>query len=145
MDNSVNPRQRNFVVGLIIIGLMIVGFFGLRTVRAFRQFHGHRPPPPFATEHVETDVSLIRDWMTIPFISRLYHVPPSVLFEALKIPEQKNKEKSLKQLNEEYYPKENGILLEKIKAVISANQPQQIQGNPDTPVVPTAPTVPARP
>jgi len=145
MDKSVNPRQRNFVVGLIIIGLMIIGFFGLRTARAFRQFHGHRPPPPFATEHVETDVSLIRDWMTIPYISRMYHVPPPVLFEALKIPEQGNKEKNLKQLNEEYYPQDHGVVLEKIKAAISADQPQQIQGNPDTTIVSATPTIPARP
>src|ERR1044071_2787427 len=127
MDKSVNPRQRNFVAGLIIIGLMIIGFFGLRTARAFRQFHGHRPPPPFEGEHIETDVSLIRDWMTIPFISRMYHVPPPVLFEALQIPEQGNKEKSLKQLNEQYFPQEAGVVLEKVKAAISANQPQQIQ------------------
>ena len=71
MNNQANPRQRNFFVGLIIIGLIIIGFFGLRTARAFRQFHGHRPPPPFKGEHIETDVSLIRDWMTIPFIARM--------------------------------------------------------------------------
>jgi hypothetical protein len=142
--DTLNPKQRNFVVGLIIIGLMIIGFFGLRTARAFRQFHGHRPPP-FDGEHVETDVSLIRDWMTVPFISRMYRVPPSILFEALKISEQGNKGKSLKQLNEEYYPQDEGIALEKVKAAISANQPQQIQGNPDTPVVPLTPTLPGSP
>jgi hypothetical protein len=139
MDNRTNLRQRNFVVGLIIIGLMIIGIFGLRTARAFRQFHGHRPPPPFASEHVETDVSLIREWMTVPFISRMYHVPPPVLFEALGIPEQGNKEKSLKQLNEKYYPQETGIVLEKIKTAILANQPQQIQTNPNTPTIPPGP------
>jgi len=145
MANQINSRQRNFVVGLIIIGLMIVGIFGLRTLRAFRQFHGHRPPPPFATEHVETDVSLIRDWMTVPFISRMYYVPPPVLFDALEIPEQGNKEKSLKQLNEEYYPQENGAVLEKIKATVSANQTQQIQTNPDTPIVPATAPIPNSP
>jgi hypothetical protein len=142
--DTLNPKQRNFVIGLIIIGLMIVGFFGLRTARAFRQFHGHRPPP-FDGEHVETDASLIRDWMTVPFISRMYRVPPPILFESLKIPEQGNKEKSLKQLNEEYYPQDEGIILEKIKATISANQPQQIQGNPDTPVVSSTPTLTGSP
>ena len=145
MDNSINPKQRNFVIGLIIIGLMIVGFFGLRTARAFRQFHGHRPPPPFATEHIETDVNLIRDWMTIPFISRMYHVPPPLLFDALKIPEQGNKEKSLKQLNEEYYPQDDGVVLESIKATVSANQPQQIQTSPDTPIVPPTAAIPNSP
>lgn len=138
MDNSINPRQRNFVIGLIIIGLMIIGIFGLRTLRAFRQFHGHRPPPPFS-EHVETDVELIRDWMTVPFISRMYHVPERLLFDALEIPEHGNKEKSLKQLNEEYYPQAQGVVLEKIKTTILANQPQQIQTNPDTPAVPKGP------
>jgi hypothetical protein len=137
--DTLNPKQRNFVIGLIIIGLMIVGFFGLRTARAFRQFHGHRPPPPFATEHLETDVNLIRDWMTVPFISRMYHVPPAVLFDALEIPEHGNKEKSLKQLNEEYYPQANGIVLEKIKATVLANQPQQIQENPSTLTIPDSP------
>jgi hypothetical protein len=121
MDNSMNPRQRNFVVGLmIILGLMIIIFFGLRTARAFRQFHGHRPPPPFATKPVETDVDLIRDWMTIPFISQMYHIRPHVLFEALGIPEQGNREKSLKQLNQDYFPEGESLVMEKVKAAVLA-------------------------
>lgn len=123
MDNSTNPKQRDVVVGLIIIGLLIIIFFGLRTARAFRQFHGHRPPPPFATESVETDPDLIRDWMTIPFISKMYHVRPDILFKALGIPEQENREKSLKQLNEEYFPEAHGVVLEKIKAAVLAALP----------------------
>ena len=136
MKTPVNPKQRNFVTGLIIIGLIIIIFFGLRTVRAIKEFRGHRPPPPFATEHIETDVSLIRDWMTIPFISKMYHVRPHTLFEALEIPEHENREKSLKQLNEEYYSQMEGLVLEKVKATILANQPPQIPTNAATPVVP---------
>ena len=141
MNNKINLRQRNFVVGLIIIGLMIIGFFGLRTARAFRQFHGHRPPP-FEGEHIETDVELIRDWMTVPFIARMYHVPERLLFDALELSEHGNKEKSLKQLNEEYFPQSAGTVLEKIKATVLANEPQQIQASPGTPIAPTAPTPP---
>jgi hypothetical protein len=140
MDNSTNPRQRNFVVGLITIGLMIIVFFGLRTARAFRQFQGHRPPPPFTTKTAETDVDLIRDWMTIPFISNMYHVRPHILFEALDIPEQGNREKSLKQLNEEYFPEGQGIVLEKVRvailAAIAERPPQPLPGSPNTPVLP---------
>lgn len=139
MDSPANPRQRNFVTGLIIIGLMFVVFFGMRTVSAFRQFREHRPPPPFATEPVETDVNLIRDWMTIPFISKMYHVKPHILFEALEIPEQGNRAKSLRQLNEEYYPQAEGIVIEKIKAAVEAaiaSRPEQIPVLPDTPIVP---------
>lgn len=133
MDESGNKKQRNFVNGLIIVGLIIIVFFGLRTVRAFREFHGHRPPPPFDPRPAETDVTLIRDWMTIPFISKMYHVQPHLLFEALAIPERENKEKSLKQLNDEYYPETEGVVLDKVKATVQTaltNQPQPVQVGP---------------
>lgn len=138
MDAPANPRQKNFVTGLIILGLIFVIFFGLRTARAFREFRDHRPPPPFDTEHIETDVNLIRDWMTIPFISKMYHVKPHLLFEALEIPEQENRDKSLRQLNEEYYPEAEGIVIEKVRVSVQAeiaNRPQP-QPVPDTPIVP---------
>ena len=121
-NNPLNPGQRNLVTGLIIIGVIIVIFFGLRTARAFRQFHGHRPPPPFAAEHIETDVELIRDWMTLPFISITYGLPPRLLYEALDIPPDRTGKKSLKQLNDEYFPGEPGIILEKVKTAILAYQ-----------------------
>lgn len=122
MDKQINPRQRNFVIGLIIIGLMIVGLFGLRTARAFKKFHGHRPPPPFAAQHIETDVELIRDWMTLPYISITYGLPPDLLYQTLNIPPDGTEKKSLRQLNHEYYPNESGTVLEKVKAAILSYQ-----------------------
>lgn len=123
MNNSLTPKQRNFFVGLMImIGLTIIVVFGLRTARAFRQFHGHRPHPPSAAEHIESDVELIRDWMTLPYISITYGLPPRLLYEALNIPPDRAKKKSLKQLNDEYFPEQPGIVLEKVKAAILAYQ-----------------------
>ena len=139
-------RLRPLIFVMILIGGLIVGIFGLRTLHAFREFRGHRPPPPPSAadaERIETDVELIREWMTIPFISKMYHVPPNVLFDALGIPANRNREKSIKRLNEEYFPRAEGIVLEKIKAALLAaltNQPQQIQENPQT-VVPATPTL----
>ena len=120
-----SSRQRALITSLIIIGIVVVGFFGLRTFHAFREFRGHRPPPPFAPDaaQVETDVELIRDWMTISYISRTYHVPSKILFDALGIPSRGNEEKSLAQLNEKYSPKTPGIIVEVVKATILANQP----------------------
>ena len=134
MNNTMNPRQRNFVVGLIVIGLMIIGFFGLRTVRAFRQFHGHRPPPPFNGEKMETDVDLIRDWMTLPYISITYRLPPNLLYETLKIRPRGNERKSIKQLNDEYFPEAPGTVLELVKTAIRAHQPPATVAPPDTAV-----------
>ena len=119
-------QQRMLTIGLIVIGILAVGFFGLRTFHAFREFRGHRPPPllaPADIQQVETDVDLIRDWMTIPYIAMTYHLHPRLLFDAAGINPKGNEEKSLAQLNEEYYPQDNGIVIEKIKAAVSANQP----------------------
>jgi hypothetical protein len=109
--------QRAVIISLIILGVVIVGLFGLRTFHAFREFRGHRPPPPRG-EHVETDVELIRDWMTIPYLSITYRLPPNLLYKTLEIPPKGNEHKSLKQLNEKYYPEAAGIVLEKVKAAI---------------------------
>ena len=146
-------RLRTLIFVLIFIGGLIVGFFGLRTLSAFREFGGHRPPPAPSVadaehEQIETDVNLIREWMTIPFISKMYHVPPNVLFDALGIPANKNREKSLKRLNREYFPQADGIVVEKIKAAVFAalaNQPQQMQGNPEIPTLPAKPTFTSTP
>ena len=129
-----NPKQRSLVTGLIVLGMIIAIFFGLRTARAFRQFHGP-PPPPFAAQP-ETDINLIRDWMTIPFISKMYHVRQHVLFDVLEIPEQGNRGKSLKQLNEEYYPQASGIVMEKVKAAVLAALPEPPPLTPLPPAVP---------
>ena len=120
----ITSRQRTLITILIVIGGVIVGFFGLRAFRALNQVREHRPPPPFAPEAapIETDVELIRDWMTISYISRTYDVPPKILFDALGIPSRGNEEKSLAQLNEKYSPKTPGIIVEVVKATILANQ-----------------------
>jgi hypothetical protein len=118
-----NPKQRSFITGLIIIGLIIAVIFGLRTARASRQFQEHRPAPPFADEPIETNVELVRDWMTIPFISKMYHVRAHILFEAVGIPERGNRAKSLGQLNEEYFPEAPGMVETRIKAALLENLP----------------------
>ena len=118
-------RQRVLIPLLILFGIVIVGFFGLRTFFALSNFSGHHPPPlpPADSGQIETDVDLIRDWMTVPYISRTYQVPTKLLFDALGIPSRGNEEKSLAQLNEEYSPQAPGIVLEVVKGAIRAYQP----------------------
>ncbi len=142
-------RQRAVVITMIGLGLIIVGFFGLRTLHAFREFRGHRPPPfaPNAeSAPVETDVELIRDWMTVPFIARMYHVPPPVIFEALGLPkDRKNEDKSLKQLNDEFFPDEPDHVITIVKSTVHANLPPPTAIPPTKEVPPTASVPPAAP
>jgi len=132
-----NSKQRILFIALSILGVMLILFFGLRVFHAFKKFDGHRPPP-FAKE-LETDVEDIEDWMTIPFISHSYGVPPEILFDALSIDPKETHKKSLKQLNDEFYPDEDGYVLTTVKATILANQP------PLPPTAPSAPNPPAAP
>lgn len=116
-------RQRALIMGLILFGIVIVSFFGLRTFSAFRKFRGHGPPPfpPAGAASAETDVELIRDWMTIGFLSQTYQMPPDLLYKALEIRPNGNEHKSLKQLNDEYFPEAPGYVLKKVKAEIRAH------------------------
>jgi hypothetical protein len=117
-------KQRFLIIGLIALGMAIAGFFGMRSFRALGEFRRHRPPafPPPAAEPAETNVELIRDWMTIGFLSHTYRTPPDLLYKALGIRPNGNERKSLKQLNDEYFPENPGFVLETVKAAIQASQ-----------------------
>jgi hypothetical protein len=125
-------KQRLAITALIVLGMLFVGFFGLRAVRAARHIREGRfgpgnPPPPAS----ETDVELIRDWMTIPYIAKTYGVPDRMLFKELRIPDEGNREKSLKELNDEYFSNQAGFVLDEVKKAITGHRP------------PTPPTAPA--
>jgi len=120
MSLNTPPKQRAMVIGFIILGILFTVFFGMRAFHSYKKFNGHRPPPP---GKVETDVELIRDWMTISFISETYRVPERIFYDALQIPPLGNHDKSLKDLNREYYPDTDGFVLETAKTTILAHQP----------------------
>ena len=134
-------KQRTVIIGLIIIGILLAGFFGFRALHAFREFRGHRPPPfaPAEAQSVETDVELIRDWMTVPYIARTYQIHPKFLFDAIGIPPKGNDEKSLSQLNDEFFPQTPEVVIEVVKAAIRAHQPAPTAIIPDTPAPPVSP------
>ena len=140
MLSKTNPKQRALVIGLITLGILFTIFYGIRAFHAYKKINGYRPPP---SVKVETDVELIRGWMTIPFISEQYRVPEQIIFDALKIPSQENRDKSLRELNREYYPDASEFFLDTIKATILAHQPPPPPDSaPATVSTPTAPVAP---
>lgn len=102
---------------LILLGVLLVGFFGLRTAHAFQQMRQHG-----LHSSVIMDVEEVRDWMTVPHIARTYRVPEPYLFEQLQIPPEENRPKSLDQLNQEYAPDQPSWVLETVKAALRQYQ-----------------------
>jgi hypothetical protein len=131
------PKQRALVIGLILLGILFTLFFGMRAVRAYKKFNGHRLPTP---GKIETDVELIRDWMTVSFISKTYRVPEKEIFDALNVSPLGSHDKSLKELNNDYYPNKNGFVMETVKAAILAHQLPPPDSAPTAVSTPTAPT-----
>ena len=133
MINSANSTstsrrwERHLMTILIVVGLLLIIWFGMRSaVMAIRVWCTGLQPGV-------TDVEAIRGWMTIPYIARSFGVPEEYLFEALGIPAEGNRQKSVGELNREYASGERGAILKRLKAAIrrcQTEQPARIRGAP---------------
>lgn len=116
---SSRPRSRwekILTTGLIVAGIILIVFFGLRAVRSFLRIQFTRLEPGV------TNVEQIRGWMTVPYIAHAYHVPSEYIFEQIDIPLRGNEKKSLRRLNQEYASGEPGLVLEAVKDAIRQYQ-----------------------
>lgn len=120
--------ERTFTIGLIVIGLILILFFGVRTiVSSIRIWQTGLQPGV-------TDVEAIRGWMTIPYIAIAYGVPEEYIFEQIGIPIEGNQSKSLGQLNREYAAGQPMAILDRVKDAIrryQAEHPPPVEVNHD--------------
>lgn len=123
--------QTVLIILLIVIGLLITLRFGMRAVRSFGVLR-HRPfPPP-----METDVELIRGWMTIPYIAHVYSVPDNILWDSLDIPPldfNEARRTSLSRLNQQLFPGQQMEALRRVKQAILDFQAHQPPPPPNGP------------
>jgi hypothetical protein len=126
------PRHRLSRVGLaltvalIILGLGMVLFFGLRAHRDYRRLHERGLSPGV------TDVEAIRGWMTLPYIAHAYGVPQARLFDELGLPQAGNERLSIRQLAEKYHRDPAQVREEVQQAILDYRQasPPQREGTP---------------
>ena len=125
MTNSANSTftnqrwQRYLTTILIVVGLLLIIWFGMRSaVSAIRVWRTGLQPGV-------TDVEAIRGWMTIPYVGQAFGVPEEYLFEALSIPVEGNRQKSLGKLNRNYAYGERGAILKRLKVAIRRYQTEQ--------------------
>ena len=122
---------RIITIILIIAGLLLVCLFGMRTLRGF----GHARRMDFM-QGGATDVEMLRGWMTIPHIARIYRVPEDYLFESLGLAaNETDRRSSLAQLNRRLAPGQPNLVLDKLKAAILQYQ----AAHPEITLTPVAP------
>jgi hypothetical protein len=94
-------RRRLLAIVLVIFGLIITGYFGMRAVRSFRQLqYIHQQ----GLDRGVASVEAVRPWMTIRFIAVAYAVPEEYLYNALAIPfDRRNADQPLGELNRIYH------------------------------------------
>jgi hypothetical protein len=88
--------RRTWLIAAVLLALIVAVLFGGRAAwRLGRRLAGPPPPPR------QTDVSLIADWMSVPFISRGYRVPEPELFEALGTAPEGHRMRPLREIAQE--------------------------------------------
>jgi hypothetical protein len=116
-------RRQLLAIVLVVIGLILTGYFGLRAVRSFQQL---RYIHEQGLDRGTATVDAVRPWMTIRFIAVAYAVPEEYLYSALAIPfERRNADQPLGELNRLYHlghsPESNEpAIIDKVKAAITA-------------------------
>ena len=107
------------VVSLFLAATFVTGFFLVRTVRHAVYWHNHRDQP-------------IRAWMSVPYVSHSYRVPPHVLYKAIGLTPTVHDRRPLREIaREQERP---------VETLISELQEAIIHSRPPYPPPPTPPT-----
>ena len=126
--------RRPFLVALVAVALVVVLVLGGRA--AWRL--GYRllgPPPPPR----QTDVALIADWMSVPYVSRAYRVPEPELYRALDVAPEGRRMRPLREV-----ARETGRGTDEVLAIVreTVTSWQASHPGPPTPIGAPAPPLP---
>lgn len=92
MQSSADNRWRRWAIAalvlVLVVGIVLAASSALRMGR-----RGRGPPPPR-----QTDVTQIAGWMTVPYVSRTYRVPPEEVARAVGVPLDRAERQSIDEL-----------------------------------------------
>ena len=127
--------RRPWLIAAVSLGLIVVVLLGGRA--AWRL--GHRlfgPPPPPR----QSDVALIVDWMSVPYVSRAYRVPEPELYRALGVEPEGRRTRRLRDIAAAT-GRDPDEVVETVRETVTAWQashpaPSRPPGAPDPPLPP---------
>ncbi len=123
-----NPRF--YLTVLVVLGLVFAIFFAFRAFRGFQRVRGMK------IGGGETNVELIRPWMTVNYITKMYHVPPEVVLSPLGLPVEDNTRRDIGTLIRRTGTSNPEEMMEKIRASINAFQQKDLIPTPPGPQPP---------
>lgn len=116
-------KERIITITLIVVGIILIAFFGFRAARSFLRIQFTSLEPGV------TDVELIRGWMTVPYIAASYGVPEDYIFEQIGVPQEGNQQKGLYGLNRQYFGGEPEAILKAVQEAITRYKAEQPPSN----------------
>jgi hypothetical protein len=105
--------KKALVVGLILAGVLLSLVFAVRVVRSFqhaRLIAGRRSGT--------LDVEMVRGWMPVPYVARMFGVPQDVLYHSLGITAEQAGRENLASLNRRFFPGQQGEVVRRVKQAI---------------------------
>ena len=129
-ENKIKPgflSPKVILIILLIVGLILAGFF------ATRAFHGFQRVRGLKFGGGESNVELIRGWMTVDYIAKMYHVPPDVVLSPLNLADAGNGNRSIGSLIRSTGTTDPDGMLEKVKASINVFQQKDMIPTPPHP------------
>jgi len=93
-SNPHRGQDRSIYLALIGVGVILTLFFGLRVLHMAPNLRGLRPGPP------PVGAAAIEEWMTVPHVAHLTHVPEGHLWQQVGLSPLGNRRHSLEQIQE---------------------------------------------
>src|SRR5437868_5316009 len=108
-----HSKTRLLAIAVIAFGLAIAAFFGVRSMRSFREIQYIRQE---GLDRGTASVDAIRPWMSIRYIANSTGVPESEIFATVGLPAAGNEDKPLDLLSQEQrYPGGPRALVEAVQ------------------------------
>jgi hypothetical protein len=115
-------RVKFVIVGVLLLlalGVMVIA--AVATVQAIQGFQQQNSLVK------ADDVRTVRDWMTIPYIARMYHVPENYLYQWLHITDAQKPVHATLRLLATHYHRTVNSMIQSVQAAIRAYRMQHPQ------------------
>lgn len=110
-------RQWTVVIAFVVT-LFVTGLFAVRTFRDALYWRAHTDEP-------------IRGWMTVGYVAHSYHVPPHVLYKALRLPHRPPDRRPLREIAGAQNRSMDDVRVVLMDAIIHARPPYPPPPPPD--------------